>query len=324
MAKPTYAALDKNSVLTAHFEDWLSNEPVNQYYKKRPISEFLMENRETASGGVFHKAPIFDAIDPVGGAVARGGDINMTAVDEVTQVETRLVMIQEPVVIWLHDELEAMNGDGLTSLAETKVKAGMFRAWDNLERMLCATSTAAGEVTALQEIIKATGSTMGLSATDNTSWASHAANTYSFASVGPAKWRTAMRETGKFVGVGEVDKIFCGDTVYDAVKAAGYAKTTWFQDTNTGRPEYNLGAGPRLMFDTAEIIHAPRLDVQTALFINSRHLKMVVQSGYGVQMTPWSDMTQGKKLGRMTNILLFANPFCDCRASLGINTVVSA
>jgi len=323
LAKPSFTSQEKNTVLTAHFQEWLSTEPMNIYLKKTPVAEWFMENRKTANGGVYHKAPIWDALDPVGGTVARGGDLDMVATDPVTHAEVRLVLMHEPVVIWLQDELEAMNGDGLTSLAETRVKSAMNLLWDNLESKLLAASTTAGDVSALADVVSATGTTSGIAQSTLSAWAAHTDATYTFTSDGPQKWRAAMRQTTKFKGVTAPSRVFVGDTVWDAIKATGYAKTTWFQDTNTKAPQYNLGAGPQLWFDDARVVHAPKMNAGTAYFLNENHVFMVVQDGYGLTIDDWFDMRAGKKAGRATNVWFFGQVFTNCRPALGKHTSIS-
>lgn len=316
MAKEQFAAYDMNSVLTSYFEDWFEKKPVNQSYKIHPLLDFFMSNKIVSSGGAYHKCAILDNVSPVGGFYRGDDTINFTGVDPITHAYYRWVRIQEPVVLTRANEEEAEGAGAILQYAEEQVDAAVYRILDKLATALVASTYTDGlDMIPVMSLVDSTGTIGGINQSNQSWWASYESNSaLTFTATGPSDFETGWLSASKWKGIGEPDKVFVGDAVWNAIRATGFGSMTYFQNANGAAPAYNVGHG-RLMYNDAEIVRDPYLNTNTALMLNSKTLGLCVKQGSDLKVEPWFDLRPGYKMGRATNVTMTCQTYIKSRAA---------
>lgn len=201
MAKPgSHGSIEWDLVYTAHGQNFLSNEPVDNYFTGNPTLDYL--KKETSDGGAtihgdYMVVPLIHTGQSNATSVGRLEQASLATVDPVTSAEYRLKEYVAHVVISSFDERRATGMDSRLNLVETMVTNARKSAEAAMSVDLWATSL--GKSTDIEGIptlitTDGTGTVGNINASTYTFWKNQFIDTVTFASAGLDKMRKMIND----------------------------------------------------------------------------------------------------------------------------------
>lgn len=298
MPLPT-STYTRDEVTTRHLNNYVgTKEYKDNFYKGRPLLQLLRERKIDATGGkrIAHRVNMGSA--PVGRSIQKGTKLDLTdAVNEMDALFTWSVL-EEPWVLYFHDEMESEGGDGgYLALAEDKMNDNDQRMQDLILGQLCQTTKAAAiDLNTLRECIPAAGTTAigGLDGAiaGQTAWTAQNVDTVDFSSVGIPRLRRLHNLTSQG-GRYYHDFVLLPRTFHEEALEVGDSAVVINQDAKTKMGTSNADLG----LTNLSILNRPAIwdytwtanQTGTILMINLDGLHLVENPKYALKMTAIHD-----------------------------------
>jgi hypothetical protein len=276
---PTYPSLTLSfeDRLTQHFQEFGEARLNSQAWPKNVTLEILSQNAKPYQGGEYISEVLEDSYEPTGSSIGEGATLTPQQVNISLPAMYKPKWVYEAVYMdgIRRDKIMTQGSMGpILNWAQELVNAAGRRLRERVSRYLTAATTAdtTNDPTSLFDIIKASGSLGGVDPTQFTWWASPVTTTSAaWTASGPALLRTQLRNARKYQGFSGPDVFLASGTTVDAMRAGGYAKTTFFRAPDEANKPMEVGDGktrwsahapfdPDAMFDNIPVYYDPHLD----------------------------------------------------------------
>lgn len=203
MAKPgTHGSIDWDAVYTAHGQNFLQNEPVDNYFVGTPTLAYLggdptNGNDGSTVNGKYIVCPLIHTKQTNVDSANRLEQGSLAMTDPVTAAEYTLKQYRTFVTISAFDERQASGMDARLNLVETYIKNAKMSAEDLLSEHLFATSQGeTKDIVPLPVLISTdgTGTVGNINASTYTFWKNKFYDTVTFSSAGLDKMRSMLND----------------------------------------------------------------------------------------------------------------------------------
>lgn len=293
MAFPQQAAVDLNTVFTAHAHNYLNSKPRDQYYRMTPTLAHLRSKKKEKAGGQYLIEPLHQGGAALGGAYNKASVLAPVGADPVTQARYQWAFYREPVVIYEQDEKIA-SGDAVFDLVEANVEKAKNALTEKIAQHIYTTSTDSASVS-LQGLNLAVPDDLGNSSTTYggiagatyTFWqaASNSSAIGAFATLALPAMRTAFNAASKSKGGGSPNLIVMsqsGFEAYESLVSTHHEITT--ATSNKVKQMADLGFAT-LSFKGVPVVWDPYIDSDEMYFINDDAVQLVTMPGDDFRLT---------------------------------------
>lgn len=328
MAKPgQHGSIDWDAVYTAHGQNFLMSQPVDNYFTGNPTLDYL--KKESGDGGAsvhgdYLIVPLIHAKQSNVQSVGRLEQASLTTTDPVTAAEYRLKEYVCYVTISSFDEKRATGMDSRLNLVETYIDNARKSAEETLSKHLLASSQAKStDIPCLADLIKTDGQgTVGNINAATSTWWKNQFNTggITFATDGIAKMRKMINDCsagnqGKRPGM-----IVTTQAIWEAYVAEAEDKTAL--DIVPGKAAGRIAdlGFPVITYQGIPITWDPNAESGKMYFLNTEGIQFRATPW---KLSPFQDLTSSGIDGRVARLSCWAAVTVSHRRILGVLHTIS-